>query len=399
MSKHEADKAAVALVISGLAACGAERVICHMAGFWAAREQEVTVITFDPTGTTPFFPLHPDVRLVQLGLLRPARGPFDALAANARRVRALRRALDQSGADVVIAFTSRVNVLTILAAQKLGKPVIVSERVNPLAVPKSALQAALERWLYPRADRLVVQTARAMKCFAPRVQERTAVIPNPVMIPGQHHPAEKQRGRYILMGMGRFEAQKAHDELLHAFSALAAVHPDWDLEIWGEGPERPRLLSLVAELDLQERVRLPGRTADSVGRLQTAHLFALTSLFEGFPNVLLEAMASGVPAVSYDAPFGPREVIRDGVDGLLVPPGDRPGLVAALGRLMGDDGERARLAARAIETRERFHLSRIMAQWDELVGSLLPAREPNVEVTEHEQLSQAYQGSSVQENR
>ncbi|HEY6249809.1 MAG TPA: glycosyltransferase, partial [Candidatus Angelobacter sp.] len=144
--------------------------------------------------------------------------------------------------------------------------------------------------------------------------------------------------------------------------------------IIGDGPLRSKLEEQSEALKLAGRVHFAGELADPFPALCAADVFVLSSRFEGFPMALAEAMACGLPVVSFDCPEGPREVIRNGTDGLLVPVGDVAALAVALDRLMSDPQERARLATRAPEVVQRFSRERVLSLWQQLFEELLSAK-------------------------
>jgi len=364
----------VTITIPAIVAGGAERITVVMANDWAAKGWCVTLLTMDSGQQPPFFALHPTIVHRSLGILNTSRNPIDALVANQRRIATLRKAICTSTPDVVISFMDRTNVITLLATQGLGIPVIASEQNNPYAMQIGYVWEAL-RWIaYHRAARVVVQSDRLVSYFPLGVQRKTRVMPNPVSLPtGKTRGTgrERREATYTILALGRLVRQKGFDYLLEAFSQIAHRHPQWSLEIWGEGEIRPQLEQLRDQLGLHGRAHLPGITSEPLTIMHRADLFVLSSRYEGFPTVLTEALAAGLPVIAFDCLSGPREIIRDGIDGVLVPDGNVTALANAMDGLMSDEQARANLAARSPEVLERFSMGRVMGMWESLIREVV----------------------------
>ncbi len=371
----------LALVISTLTAGGAERVISLLASYWAGKSWSVTLITLDEP-SSDFYQLHPDVKRIGLGLMAESLSLGASVRHNWRRVQKLRQVIKAESPEIVISFVDTVNVLTLLATRGLGLPVIISERTEPRHHNPGRMWPGLRRLTYPWADAIVAQSASVCQWLRHLAGKRPVctVIPNPInpdILEGQDTPSGETaptagpRDRRLIMSLGRFSQEKGYDLLIKAFALIALDYPRWDLLIIGDGPERDTLRQLAAELDIGPRVHFPGRLKNPAMLLSQADLFVLPSRYEGFPNALLEAMACGVAVISFDCPSGPREIIRDGVDGLLVPSENIQGLSAAIARLMTDDDLRKRLAAKALEVNERFSLEKVGKRWEALLTRCL----------------------------
>lgn len=361
----------IALVISTMGAGGAERIVSVVSRAWAEAGREVCVITLDNRGKGSFYPLHPEVRLLDAGAAAPVAGPAGKVLNNFARISALRRRLKEEKPAVVIAFMDQTNVTAQLAAAGLGVPVIVTEHIDPLRWSPGKPWELLRRLLYPRAAALVCVSRGVLEGFPPALRRNAHVIYNPVSGPPPGAAPARGRGpRRTLLSVGRLTAQKGFDLLLEAFSSVAAAHPDWDLEIWGEGPDRAALERRAAAPDLAGRVRLPGLTSDVYGKMLAADVFVLSSRFEGFGIVICEAMDCGLPVVSFDCPKGPSEIITDGQDGLLAPAGDVAALAARIAGLMEDPARRAALGGAAARAALAYRPEAVLAEWEKLFSRL-----------------------------
>ena len=357
-------------VIHQISAGGAERVLTLLANELCKKGWSVTLLTFDSGSEPVFFELHSGVQHWPLSLMREQGGWWKAIKVHFLRPWVLRRAIRKSRPDAVIAFLERMNILTLMATIGLKIPVIVSERNHPVFNTSKFLSLSRQA-VYKMSACLVLQTHDAGAFFSSSIPK--SVIPNPILVPEYPAPVLKsEASSQTLVAMGRLCSQKGFDFLLNAFAPLGNKFPDWVLEIWGEGAQRGNLENLRDELGLRERVRFPGLTKEHYKTMAEADIFVLSSRYEGFPNVLGEAMACGLPVVSFDCPSGPSEMIQDGVNGLLVPPESIQELSSSLERLMTSVELRNSLGEQARKITESYPLDKIVQSWEELIGDVVP---------------------------
>lgn len=360
----------VGLLIPTLGPGGAERVITALANALAARGHEVSLVTLAAVGSD-FFTVDAGVQRVGLDLMRDSRSLLEALMINLQRMRRLRAAIRAIDPGAVVAFTTSMNVLTLLACIGLRRVrTVASERVDPAAHRGERSWRLLRRWLYPRAYALVVQTAGAAAWFRNDLGKRPpiVVIPNPLIpffagsgvVAGTPAP--------YLLSVGRLVHQKGFDLLIRSFSLIAKDYTDINLVIAGEGQEAASLHALVAQLKLEDRVYLAGRVQDVPALMRSALAFVLASRYEGFPNVLIEALGAGLPVVATDCPGGSREILEGGEFGILVPSEDERALAAALRTLLTDAELRRQLSAKTKAAVSRYSPDSVFARWEQLLS-------------------------------
>lgn len=392
---HHTRRPPVTFVIWNLHATGGTvRTTLRQAGALADRGRDVTIVAVlcHRYQHATFFEVHPDVRVEVL----VARNTLD----HGRSPRALlRRWLDRRPpASTLFAHgrESQASLLTdVLLLGRLARTrgVVVGTRLGlNLAIARFApaatvtvCQEHLQLRRYPdvlrRAIRrhlrhvdlvacLTEHDARDYRKLFRKGGPRIEVIPNaiPDAFPS---PADGDATR--LVSVGRLAAGKRFDRLIDAFARVAAERPHWDLRLVGQGPERAGLEARVAEHGLGDRVSFAGSVTDVDRELAAASVFVLSSSFESFGLVLLEAMAAGLAVVSTACPLGPRELIDDGRTGLLVPVRDVDALAARLAEVMDDAALRRRLAAAGRGDAERFTVGRVTDRWEQLLAELAAA--------------------------
>lgn len=359
----------IVFVIEQLAGGGAERVTAALTNeLCRLRGHEVHMVVYTRDEAVDY-PVDASMRWHVLPKLGSGR-----LGGILGRYRFLKRTVRAIGPDVVFSLgTPRIAVLLAVAMIGSKTPLVLSERNDPRQYPVSRGWRKLRDLSYLLADGVVFQTGEARDCFPPSVRRKAAVICNPITdsLPERFEGVRQKR----IVNFCRLNNQKNLDLLIDAFSDIAGAYPQHTLTIYGEGPERERLERKIRDLGLKDRVFLPGYSGNIYADIREAAMFVSSSDYEGISNSMLEAIALGVPSICTDCPAGgARETIEHGVNGLLVPVGDREAMAAAMRRVLGDRGLSDSLSQAGEALRRRISVEAITRSWLEFAERIVKAK-------------------------
>ncbi len=357
----------IACCIHSLSGGGAEHL---MAGFAnrLAESHEVTLVTLS-TSKTDLYEVSQNVRRIGLDLMRPSPSPWHGLLNNYRRVQALKTTLRSLQPNVVVSFCDQINVMTVLACGRLKLPVIAAEMSDPRFHPMPKLWGSLRPFAYRRAAEVTAVSQASLPTVSQFRGKPAVYIPPAVDAPEHSIEDIPAAGRHRLVSLGRLSEEKRFDMLIDAFSQVASEFPQWDLEIAGSGPCKERLLHQINTRDLQSRVRLRGRIPVVWDFLAGSDLFASSSLYEGTPVSVLEAMKVGLPVIAVDCDSGINEVVRNGQNGLLSE-NSVAGLAEGLRKLMGDTDLRHQCGVEARLTAVDYSWDRFIDDYIKLMKSV-----------------------------
>lgn len=361
---------------------GMERVLSNKANWLSSHGYEITIITTEQRGRNAFFPLNPDIQQIDLGInYEESKGiaaklfsyPFKLL----KHKSILSKHLRSIRPDIVVSLFD--NGSSIIPKINDGSKKILEvhfSRFKRKQYERKGLLGIIDRIL----SKQDLKTAKSYDHFVVLTNEdkgywgmdkNISVIPNALNNTFRNIDLKETERTNKIIAVGRLAHQKHFSELIHIFSAIHDKAPDWGLEIIGNGPDKDRLQKLIDGLGLKSKVTLSPVTSTIQEKYLTAGIYAMTSRYEGLPMVLLEAQACGLPIISYDCKCGPKDIINDGIDGYIIPMGDRQLFADKLLELIKDQELRLRMGNAAVVSSKRFDEERIMRLWTSLFNKIL----------------------------
>ena len=360
---------------------GIQHVTVMKANALAEIENNTVWILYADHSGNSHFPLSPKVQTIDLDInyyeddwISKWHILKGILIKRRKHKRALRQALNEIQPDIVISLgQSEKNLVPAIR----GKWATIREfhfvRDYRYRIAHSCFDwllalggSIVDAFILQKYDEIVTLT-REDKERNWRHWKRVSVVPNPVQLSPSHASLDSNK----ILAAGRLEKQKNFLSLIKAFALVAQHFPEWSLDIFGDGNERETLSSLIKDLGLSEVIHLMGRQSRIQEIMPDYSVFTLSSRFEGFPLVLIEALSCGLPVVSYACPCGPKDIVRDGVDGFLVPPGDETALAEHICQLIEDESLRRKMGTAALERAKEFSIEKVISLWMSLFEELM----------------------------
>jgi GalNAc-alpha-(1->4)-GalNAc-alpha-(1->3)-diNAcBac-PP-undecaprenol alpha-1,4-N-acetyl-D-galactosaminyltransferase len=361
----------VMFVIHSMHGGGSERQMSYLANEIASRAQ-TSLVTLDETGNDAY-PLNPRIERFGLKLASTQGGFFRGAIANIRRISSLRARIRNWNPDVVVSFCDSTNIVTLLACPR-KIPVLISERSDPRRQTLGRSWEMMRKRSYPRCRMCVTQTAEVSEYISSQhwvSASKIVVIPSAIRPPDLNlESLDRQRALLrpkTLIFVGRLSKEKRVDRLLNAWASLKEHHAEWQLQIVGDGLERKALQQLATELNIKQSVQWALWSDDVWTALRTSHAYCLVSDYEGFPQSMLEAMASGLPVAVLDCSPAIRQTITHDVNGLVILAEDQ--IASTLQRILSSDALRKELGEAAYHRARDFEWSAIAPQWISAIGA------------------------------
>ncbi|MHB9056295.1 MAG: glycosyltransferase family 4 protein [Paludibacteraceae bacterium] len=340
---------------------GTERATTVVANALAERGYEIGIVVFVNEGK-PFFELHPTIKLIYLYHKKDKRA---SLIRDFSRRKRLRKIYNLEKPDIVIFVGSGRSMLNIPSAKNIKT--ITWEHFNA-NINWHLFHPFSKRLASKYCDRIVTLTNKDRELYYQKYRAKNTVcIPNPITIDSSVKSALTDK---VVLSIGRLTEQKGYDMLIHAWNKVKNRNNGWKLRIVGDGQMKSLLLNKINLYGLQNSVEIIPPTSDIITQYKNASIYVMSSRYEGLPLVLIEAMAMGLPIVSFNCETGPSEIIINGETGILVPPANIDKLAAELDNLINDENKRHFFSENSIKRAELFTIDKVIDKWEALFSEL-----------------------------
>lgn len=357
---------------------GKERIVIAKANYLAAAGHEVFIVTSEQKGREDFFPLQgvkridTDIDFRSIASQDPIRKAINYSSKHRNYRNQLEKIIRETTPDIIIS-TFGYEVDTVADIKFGGKKILESHFTKNFRIyrGRKGIWKLIDRYK-TRQDKKNLKKFHRFVCLTREDKNNWGdagieVINN--FISKKTEKAASLDEKRVL-SVGRLTHQKGYDRLIKAWEEVHNTFPDWQLDIYGDGPLRDKLQKQIEESGLGECVRLNGAVKDIHNKYMESSAFVMTSHYEGMPMVMLEAMEAGLPIISFDFECGPKDLIEEGVNGLLVKNGDIDGLAQAIIKIISDKELRKKMGQASFRMAGQYMQESIMAKWQELFNHL-----------------------------
>lgn len=351
----------ITFVIGSLDLGGAQRVLVNLANYFSSNGMKVNIIYSMEFKNKPAYKVSENINFYKVpsNIKLNVKGFVNGKINNFLILKHLRTKFKELDSDIIISFLDKTNVRCIIANFMLKTPLVISERIS-YDFLQSKSWRFLRKLFYPFSDGMVVLSKYDFNKYD--FVKNKKIIFNPLNI-DETLKVKFEKKEKIILAAGRLEKQKGFDRLIKAISKFNTK--EWKVFILGEGSERGPLESLISKYNLGKQVFLLGNKDDIYEYYNRASIFVLSSRYEGFPNVLAEAMAYGCSCIAFDCKTGPSDIIEDNVNGVLVPDGKIDLLAKGIEKVLNDVELRKQFFVKALQIREELQLEKIVKEWNE----------------------------------
>ena len=349
----------ICLLVTNLGSGGAERTITYLADYGVKNNYDVDIVVLN---NEAFYKIPDGVNYVCLdGEVRRTNIVARVIRILKRMVK-FKRYIKKYKPDLIFSIMDPLVKYPALLARKTT--LISSERNNPkLEINKKNQVKRIKR--FEKTDGIIFQTSSARDCY-PKLSVESVVIPNAVGNPIAYEFLEPSKTREkVITAVGRLAPQKDYKTMIDAFEIVNKTHPDYKLLVFGAGNDKDELMSYTNKKGLSDVINFCGADRECLRKVYTSTCYVMTSIHEGMPNTLMEAMAVGTPSVSTNCDFGPADLIENNVNGQLVPVGDYKAVAQAINRYIEDEEYASKVAKNAMKIKETNSIEKISKRYYE----------------------------------